>query len=306
MSGPHPCKNIVVAVDGGKQQPSALALAAALARTSGGSLTVVTVYPWSRWSQRLGNAYELTVREDAQAILADASRSLGDLPHTTRAVADLSAPRALDAVCSELGADLLVVGSCHRGPVGRTVLSGTTERLLHGAPCPVAIAPHDFDGMTLGAVGVGYDASPEAEVALDWALALAKDAGARLELEGVVEPVVIAAPMGGIPYSYETLTDSLRAELREELTEAARRAGDDVEVTVNEFEGPAADRLASAARGVDLLVVGSRGYGPLRSIMVGSVGHALSHTCPRPLVIVPRGCTSVAADAEPLPAGAAV
>lgn len=290
--------NIVVAVDGGKQQPSALALAAALARTSGGSLTVVNVYPWSRWSQRLGNEYELTVRRDAESIVADAARRLGDLPHATRTIASLSVPKALHDVCAELSADLLVVGSCHRGPIGRTVLGGTAERLVHGAPCPVAIAPHDFDDTRLTAVGVGYDASSDSELALEWAVALAEEAGARVELIGVVEPIVIAAPMGAIPCSYERLTGELREELREQLTAAAQKVERVVDVSVTELDGAAAERLATAARSVDLLVVGSRDYGPLRSIMLGSVGRALAHTCPRPLVIVPRGSAPARVAAE--------
>ena len=42
------------------------------------------------------------------------------------------------------GASLIVVGSTHRGPAGRVLAGTTADRLLHGAPCAVAVVPHDF------------------------------------------------------------------------------------------------------------------------------------------------------------------
>ena len=53
--------------------------------------------------------------------------------------------------------------------------------------------------------------------------------------------------------------------------------------------------LTEASAGLDLLVCGSRGYGPLRSVLLGSVSRRLSHVARCPLLIVPRGA---AVDAE--------
>lgn len=56
------------------------------------------------------------------------------------------------------------------------------------------------------------------------------------------------------------------------------------------LEGSAYDILREAASepGVGLVVVGSRGHGPVANVFLGSVSHGLSHHCPKPLVIVPR------------------
>lgn len=283
--------SIVLAVDGGAQQRSATALAADLVRTTGAELTVAHVYAWSRSSEVLGNAYELTVREDAHAILAQASEQLGEVTHTTRAIPEPSVPKGLHTLCEELNADLLVIGSSHRGALGRTLLGSMSDRLVHGAPCPIAIAPRDFDGFRSGrpvTLAVGYDGSSGAVAALAWAAGLAEGLGARLELEGVVEPVVIASPISGVPYDYDRVTAARERANREQLEQAAERISASVAAAYNELEGPVAQRLADVATGADLLVIGSRGYGPVRSIMLGSVGHALASSAPVPLVLVPR------------------
>jgi nucleotide-binding universal stress UspA family protein len=56
-------------------------------------------------------------------------------------------------------------------------------------------------------------------------------------------------------------------------------------------EAPAGDPrtiLAERSADLDLLVCGSRGYGPVRSVMLGSVSRALAHTARCPLLVVPR------------------
>jgi nucleotide-binding universal stress UspA family protein len=47
--------------------------------------------------------------------------------------------------------------------------------------------------------------------------------------------------------------------------------------------------LLAAARHVDLLVMGSRGRGPVRAAILGSVSHSVSRQAPCPVVILPRG-----------------
>ena len=286
---------IVCAVDGGAQQHAAVALAAALTSASHSELLVVTVYPWSRFNESLGNAYELTVKEDAKEVLARASAQLGEVAHGTRAIPALSAPKALHALCAETGAQLLVIGSCHRGAVGRTVLGGVGDRVVHGSPCPVAIAPRDAMEITVPhAIGVGFDDSAEARAALEVAVALAQATGATLELIGVVEPVTIAAPMGGVTYPYELMAESQRTACKESLEAGVAQVGKRVAVTTTQLHGPASHCLEKAGEELDLLVVGSRGYGPARSLMVGSTGRDLAHKAPCPLVLVPRAAAAEA------------
>jgi nucleotide-binding universal stress UspA family protein len=87
------------------------------------------------------------------------------------------------------------------------------------------------------------------------------------------------------------------AELRAERHEAAQRiaaravAGvpEDVEIEPMVLDGEPAAELAAASPELDLLVCGSRGYGPLGAVMLGSVSKRLLHRVAAPLLVIPRG-----------------
>src|SRR4051812_36420162 len=62
-----------------------------------------------------------------------------------------SVGRGLHELCEVIGADLLVVGSSHRGLLGRVLIGDDTSAALNGAPCAIAIAPSNYSqrpGMT--------------------------------------------------------------------------------------------------------------------------------------------------------------
>ena len=81
--------------------------------------------------------------------------------------------RALHEAAEELGASLIVVGSSHRGPAGRVLPGGVGERLVHGSPCPVAIAPRGYEPHGLRRIGVALAGGPESADALAFARAVA-------------------------------------------------------------------------------------------------------------------------------------
>ena len=81
--------------------------------------------------------------------------------------------------------------------------------------------------------------------------------------------------------------DGLRDRLREEL----EALDDSVEVEELILGGNPATQLAGAASETDLLVVGSRGYGPLRRALVGGVSNRLMRASPAPVLIVPRAAS---------------
>jgi len=76
------------------------------------------------------------------------------------------------------------------------------------------------------------------------------------------------------------------------LHEAAARIPDEVTVAKELLSrGPAANLIEEAAKRVDLLVMGSRGYGPIRRVLLGSVSAPVVRHCPCPVLVVPRGAT---------------
>ena len=76
-------------------------------------------------------------------------------------VAGVGAAMALQRAAEQQRADLIVLGSSHRGAVGRVLVGSVTEETLHGAPCPVAVAPVGFHRSPkdprLGEIAVAYD-----------------------------------------------------------------------------------------------------------------------------------------------------
>lgn len=81
----------------------------------------------------------------------------------------------------------------------------------------------------------------------------------------------------------------LRRQCEEELAQAVSALDADIDASETLLEGGARELLACASGELDLLVVGSRGYGPLRAVLLGSVSSALVRPAQSPLVVVPRG-----------------
>src|SRR5687768_6849273 len=106
---------VLVCIDGSERQSDALALAAQLASGERDELIVAHAYEWSLMSDRLDAGHAAMLREHAQAVIDDAVTGFDDVPYTTRLVTDLSVPRGLHALADDEHADVLVIGSCHRG-----------------------------------------------------------------------------------------------------------------------------------------------------------------------------------------------
>jgi nucleotide-binding universal stress UspA family protein len=193
---------------------------------------------------------------------------------------------ALTELAREIGAEVIVLGSTRAAVDGRAAPGRLAHRLLHGsAPAAVTVAPVGYRGSESGLrrIGVGYDGRRESETALKLAARLARDAGVPLALWHVLEHSA-AGDVTMWLASHETMR-----EWAEECLEAAvRRLGD---VTVAEavlLEGHPADVLAAQAATVDLLVLGSRDYGPMGRVLLGSVSRSVMRTAPCPVLVVPR------------------
>jgi nucleotide-binding universal stress UspA family protein len=167
----------------------------------------------------------------------------------------------------------------------------------------------------MGGIVVGVDDSPGARKALAWAVTEARLRGAPLRVVHVHKPEELTAPLyfpsqhalPGVPTSWrgepspadlarvlqaqEVLREAARAraeELVEELVGEVGAAGVEVQPIVVQERHPAA-ALIELSSDADLVVVGSRGRGGFRELVLGSVSHAcvLHATCP--VVVVPSG-----------------
>lgn len=236
----------------------------------------------------------------------DAMALGGILAHATGddlRVVTVKSPDELAPAALEEGADLVVLGSSHRGPVSRIVPGTALDHLLGVAPCRVAVAPPGFadridgesiwrpldgndDDVGMRVVGVGYDGSRGARSALECATELALRNGAALRVYTVVPkvaPLVAEAPMTPTPHTTTEL-EYRRAELHEVV------AGLPPEVRAQPvlLRGfPVPELLKAVGFGVDLLVLGTHARGHVRRLLHKGVAGEMVRTASCPVLICP-------------------
>jgi nucleotide-binding universal stress UspA family protein len=285
---------VIVGVDGSERSVEALALADLLGPALGRRVVIAHVHPFRQLSSLFAEGeYERLEREVAESTFEHIREHLPSVPERRlQLVAGDSPAAGLHALAEAEGATLIVVGSSHRSAIGRILVGGTGERLLSGASAPVAVAPAGYATAAAGiqTVGCGFDGSQESQRALAWAAELARTTSARLRVLSVYEPtlpVSLALGGGGLPTA--SINEVLRRQCDEELAQAMSALEADIDATGTLLDGDAREVLAGESAGLDLLVVGSRGYGPLRAVLLGSVSSALVRSAQSPLVVVPRG-----------------
>jgi nucleotide-binding universal stress UspA family protein len=141
-----------------------------------------------------------------------------------------------------------------------------------------------------GRLVVGVDGSKIATLAVRWAAREAKFRGAELELVSVWEIPIGALGYGyafaGIPDDMLKELETTAGQILATAAEVAREEAPDVEMKTRAVQGQAADVLVGASRDADLLVVGSRGMGGFRELLLGSVSQQCAHHAICPVVIV--------------------
>jgi nucleotide-binding universal stress UspA family protein len=284
-------ERIVVGFDESEGSRDALALGSALARQLGAELVVAGVVP-----APVGGSFLPAMPAEAYTHLAEGARlgverAASETGARAEMVEATSAARGLEELTEQMDGDLLVIG-CDRTAEG-TVRAGHKARvLLQGSRCAVALAPVGYrDNATDGSfdlVGAAVDGSPESQRALE--------AAAEISANGTVRLISVATDFAeawgfwGTTYALAELDEASRDATRKLLdeAEAALPEGSTVEKVM--AEGIAADQIrAESARGLDLLCLGSRGYGPLRRVLLGSVSSDLLHEVSCPVLVVPRG-----------------
>jgi nucleotide-binding universal stress UspA family protein len=278
---------IVVGVDARDGGRDALALGAALARPLGAVLLGVHVYPLDAFLDRTRDgSFEAAMHQAAKETLEAELDRAGVNAHA-QAVPDASPARALHRVALRERADLIVVGSTHRAVFGRVLPGDVTTGTLHGAPCPVLVAPRGSatrDG-SFERIGVAFDGSAEARAAADLAREIAVATGARLRVMEVVPP---ATPGSG-PY-HSTWADAARARREVAQERVARVAAELGEVAAGDILlGEPARELTYEGTRLDLLVMGSRDYGPVRRLMLGSTSSNVVRAASCPVLVLARG-----------------
>ena len=264
--------NVLVGVDGRQGGHDAIALARQLAGP-GARITLAHVDPIERT-----NGAER--RSDSHEMLSSA-QAAADIDAKILVLHDSSVAHALHKVAAARRHDLLVVGACHRGALGRRLTRDHTIESLKDAGCAVAIAPEGHVPTSgISRIGIGWDGSPEAAEALRAAKAIAARTSAT------IEPLVVI-PRQSLPYG-EPIQHRW-SDVAKQLTpeDRARLGGlEDLEGQVS--YGSPGEELARFSKQVDLLIVGSRNSGPVGRLFTGSTSNYLARHPSCPLLVYPR------------------
>ncbi|HUN79323.1 MAG TPA: universal stress protein [Solirubrobacteraceae bacterium] len=274
-------KNVLVGVDGRPGGRDAVALAARLLAPAGG-LTLAHVH-----SGELRPAHAATPRmvgeeRDASRELLERERDAAGVDAELVSVVSFTPGRGLHEQAEQRDADLLVVGSCGRGLLGRAMAGDDTRAALNGAPCAVAIAARGYaeSQAPLARIGVGYDGSPESEAALATAEALAAPTHAAVHALQVVS-IPTYSYTGIMPPAIGESIDILLHDAEERMRKLQGAHGRAV-------YGLTGEELAAFGDELDLLVVGSRSYGPVKRLVLGSTSHYLQRHARCSLLVLPR------------------
>jgi len=135
---------------------------------------------------------------------------------------------------------------------------------------------------------VAFDGSPEAELALAHAVAMAQVYRAKLTIVAVVPPPPLLAWQA--PGGMRGMHESEQKELAERLRAAADGVPDDLSVTTQLLDGdPAREILHHAREGHhDVIVMGSRGRGRVTAALLGSVSNRVMHDAAVPVIVIHR------------------
>ena len=301
--------SIIVGVEGSARSEDAVAFARRIAEASGAQIKLAYAYPYDTRLSRASNAgFKEAVRDDALATLDRMTEGLEGVENVeTAAIADVSPARALQELAERDGAALVVLGSTHHSKLGRILAGTTAERLLHGAPCPVAVVPHGFcehAATPIKTIAVGHDGSKEAEAALSAAVAASQALGAVLRVVRVFSANEYGMPALVSNPGFTTSPDEFRQSAHDALDKAvADMKEKGVEAEPVFVSGDPVSDLVGQSKRADLLFLGSRAYGPHRAVLLGSVSGRVVREAECPVIVVPRG---VEAPLAPLFATASV
>jgi nucleotide-binding universal stress UspA family protein len=284
-------RRIIVGFDGSEGGEDAIALGRLLGDRTGSDLVIAGVLPdpvaRSFGEVELSNAR----RAIAQDVTDRVRRAAAEAGATAEIVSSGSPAHGLHDIADDMRADLVVLGSS-KATSGRVRAGRTALQLLSGSPAAVAIAPvgYRYDNPALRVIGVAIDGSEQSLAALRAAVDLADGATLRLMSVAVAtNPVGPFWGYGSWGYGLQDLAEAAMDNARHHLEEAVADVPPELRPSTIVLDGHVPTELrAEAEKGVDLLCLGSRGFGPLRRVLLGSVSAAVVKDASCPVLVVPR------------------
>lgn len=286
---------IIVGVDGSEPSFEALRWAVHEARRHDAAITVVSCYSVPAYGGFGGAVYPSsvdvdTMKDAAATVVGRAIEVVGEIdPNMDVDEYTLLASPALGITDAAVDGDEIVVGATGHSGVVAGLLGSVAAGVTHRAHVPVVVVPSKSPvefGDSMKKIVVGADGSPEALLALDWAYRQALLSGAELI---VVHAWIYPYPISDAspreirkPMEYDA-----RNELQTSLDSLGPRlTGGAVTIHARLRDDTPVDALLAESDDADLLVVGSRGRGGLRSRLLGSVSHTLVQHARCPVAVI--------------------
>ena len=278
--------SVIAGIEDTEESRGALRFARLLAGDDS-NLTIASVYAYGYYMAPIGEIQE--AREDYFQRMREIAAEEAGSDWDFKEFVGLSAPAGITRAAEEADADMIVIGSSHRGPIGRVLMGDAGARLAAGAPCAVAVTPRGWDRKSAGRIeriGVAVDGSSESAGAIAFASVLADQFDAEIRMIGVV-PYVMAPTGTGMGIAGPEVQQTIKDELDTWMKTANELVGPS-RIQPEIFVGDAADEIAEASQDVDLMVMGSRGYGPLRRVLLGGTSLKVMRSAACPVIVVPR------------------
>ena len=285
MSG----EEILVGYDGSADASVALNWALDEAGRSGRPVRLTYVFEWLTVTGWIGPGVAPGVWPDEAArqqvdelVRKAAADAAADRPGLTVHGEVFDGPPALVLQERSVDAGMLVLGSRGHGGFGGLLAGSTAVSVTAHAHCPVVVV-RDGQAATSGPVVVGSDGSESALRALGFAVERAAQRDVPLRVLRAWEP----PGDRWVPPDFdpEQVAASERAAAEAELA-PWRESFPDVPVEIEAVPGSASALLVEASRSAQLVVVGSRGRGGLRGMLLGSVSQQLIQHSHCPVAVV--------------------
>jgi len=279
-----------------------LYLAAQIARTTGDNVLAAAVIerPWPPRGDPVEKEYlDYVGRQAAHALDSAAAVLPATIEFSTLVHESTSVPKGLMELAASHRAQIVVVGSSSSGLLGRVALGSVTERLVHTAQVPVAIAPRGYaqGSGKIRRLTAAYGGEADVNGLIPAAAQLAKDWSTLLRIvsftvrnvaafsgriESAAEDLVVQQWSRRTHDDIVRLLDSVRADVRND------GPLDDVDVVV----GTGAD-WNTAVQSVpweagDMLLLGSGAAAQSAQVFLGSAAARILRNCPVPVMVVPR------------------
>lgn len=281
---------VVVGFDGSDSSRQAVRLAAELAAGHRRALRVVHAFIWPELGVSVepppGGPADSGLANQAARILADgidvAQRTEPDVEVSGEVVT--GAPAAVLLGQSE-SAELIVVGDRGLGGFGSLLLGSVAVEVGAHARCPVIVARGEGDRE--GPVLVGVDGSEWGLKAIEFGFAEAARRGSELVALHAYKVPVAAFPGDMLsPVTDFAAFEEEERRLLHETIAGFRSKYPDVAVEARLVHESSARALVDASREASLVVVGSRGLGGFRGLLLGSVTHAVMHHAACPVAVI--------------------